>query len=158
MNITVRDAVPDDCSKVLCLIKELAEYEKAPNEVIINESILREYGFGKNKFFNLFVSEINHQVIGMALCYPKFSTWKGMSLFLEDIIVSEKFRGKGVGKKLFEHVIRYGKKNHYYRLEWQVLDWNIPAIHFYKKFNAEITSEWLNGRIILPDFIFPDNL
>lgn len=157
MNITVRDALPEDCSKVLCLIKELAEYEKAPNEVIINESTLRKYGFGKKKFFHLFVAEINHEVVGMALCYPKFSTWKGMSLYLEDIIVTEKFRRKGVGKKLFEHVIRYGKTNDYFRLEWQVLDWNTTAISFYQKFNAEISSEWLNGRIILTDFKFTEN-
>ncbi|MCX8080886.1 MAG: GNAT family N-acetyltransferase [Bacteroidia bacterium] len=152
----IRDAEPVDVEEILHLIRELALYEKAPHEVTITEQTLLEWGFGEKKFFHVFVAVLEEKVVGMALCYPKFSTWKGISLYLEDIIVTEKYRKSGIGSRLFEKVIDYGKKNGYYRLEWQVLDWNKPAIEFYKKYGAEISSEWLNGRIILPEFQFPD--
>lgn len=154
--VFIRGARPEDCSSVLALIRELAVYERAPDEVIIDEEQMRRYGFGEKKFFQIMVAESPGQSIcGMALCYPKFSTWKGMSLFLEDIVVSEKFRNQGIGSALFEEVIRYGKSKGYYRLEWQVLNWNEPAIRFYQKYGAEITDQWLNGRIILPEYSFP---
>lgn len=142
----VRKGTREDVPRVLELIKELATYEKAPNEVTITLYELLEDGFGTNPIYGLFVAELNNKVEGIALYYEKYSTWKGRCLFLEDIIVTEKLRGQGIGGKLFEAVIKVAKDRNAARMEWQVLDWNEPAINFYKKYDADLDGEWLNGK------------
>ena len=146
-NTTVRIGTKEDIPQVLSLIKELAEYEKAPHEVTVSLEELIEDGFGEHPIYGLFVAELEGRVIGIALYYEKYSTWKGRSLFLEDIIVTEKMRGTGIGSQLFEAVIGVAKAINSARMEWQVLDWNEPAIAFYKKYNANLDDEWLNGKL-----------
>jgi GNAT superfamily N-acetyltransferase len=143
----VRKGRPEDVPAVLALIKELAEYERAPQEVTNTEEALLLDGFGPEAIYGLFVAENERgQIGGMAIYYEKYSTWKGRCLFLEDIIVSEKHRRKGIGEALFREVIREAKSRHSGRLEWQVLEWNEPAIRFYEKLGAGIDPEWLNGK------------
>lgn len=143
----IRVGVKSDLPNILNLIKELAEYEKAPAEVEVTISEMENWGFGANKLFDFFVAEQNGAIVGLALYYYKYSTWKGKCLFLEDIIVTEKLRGKGIGKILFDKIVEVAKNEKVRRLEWQVLDWNEPAIKFYKKYNATLDSEWLNGKL-----------
>ena len=145
--IEIRVGVKSDLPNILNLIKELAEYEKAPAEVEVTISEMENWGFGSNKLFDFFVAEENGVIVGLALYYYKYSTWKGKCLFLEDIIVTEKLRGKGIGKILFDKIVEVAKKEKVRRLEWQVLDWNEPAIKFYKKYNATLDPEWLNGKL-----------
>lgn len=137
-----------DVPSLLSLIKELAIYEKAPLEVTVTLEQLIEDGFGTNKIFDFFVAELNSQIVGIALYYTKYSTWKGRCIFLEDIIVSEVHRGKGIGKLLFDEVAKIAKEQKVERLEWQVLEWNTPAIEFYKKYNANLDPEWINGKLV----------
>lgn len=144
----IRKGENTDIPSLLALIKELAHYEKAPLEVSVTIEQLIEDGFGPNKIFDFFVAELNNQVVGIALYYTKYSTWKGRCIFLEDIIVSEVHRGKGIGKLLFDEVAKIAKEQRVERLEWQVLEWNTPAIEFYKKYNATLDSEWLNGKLV----------
>lgn len=132
---------------VLGLIKELALYEKAPQEVTITLDELLEDGFCENPIYRLFVAEQENAIVGIALYYEKYSTWKGRSLYLEDIIVTESQRRKGIGHALFEAVIGVAKERNSARMEWQVLDWNEPAINFYKKYEANLDPEWLNGKL-----------
>lgn len=146
-NITIRVGEKKDLPNILNLIKELAEYEKAPAEVEVTISEMENWGFGPNKLFDFFVAEQNGVIVGLALYYYKYSTWKGKCLFLEDIIVTEKMRGAGIGKLLFDRIVEVAKKEKVRRLEWQVLDWNEPAIKFYKKYNATFDPEWLNGKL-----------
>ena len=129
------------------LIMELALYEKAPQEVTVTLDELVADGFGDNPIYGLFVAEQGNVIVGIALYYEKFSTWKGRSLFLEDIIVTESKRGNGIGHALFQSVIAVAKERNSARMEWQVLDWNEPAINFYKKYNANLDAEWLNGKL-----------
>ncbi len=131
------------------LIAELALFEKASEELIISKQTLIKYGFSDKPLFFSWVAESKGVVIGTAICYIRFSTWKGPVLYLEDLIVTKSMRGKGVGKLLFDACLDYAKHNHYSRIAWQVLDWNTSAIHFYKKYNAEFSGEWLNGSIDL---------
>lgn len=145
--IEIRVGVKQDLPNILNLIKELAEYEKAPDEVEVTISEMENWGFGANKLFDFFVAEQNGAIVGLALYYYKYSTWKGKCLFLEDIIVTEKLRGKGIGKILFDKIVEVAKNEKVRRLEWQVLDWNEPAIKFYKKYNAALDPEWLNGKL-----------
>lgn len=145
--IAVRAGEKKDVVAVLGLIKELALYEKAPQEVTITLEDLVTDGFGSNPIYGLFVAEKEDALVGMALYYEKYSTWKGRSLYLEDIVVTEKQRGQGIGQALFEAVIGVAKERNSARMEWQVLDWNKPAINFYKKYNANLDPEWLNGRL-----------
>lgn len=144
--IVIRNAVKEDCSALLSLITELAEYEKAVHEVEIQTSQLQVDGFGENPLFHVIVAVKDKTIIGMAFYYYKYSTWKGRCLFLEDLVVREAFRKEGVGGLLFEAVIEVAKSENVKRMEWQVLDWNDPAINFYKKYNAELDPEWINGR------------
>jgi GNAT superfamily N-acetyltransferase len=144
---TVRKGTKDDLPFALSLIKELALYEKAPQEVTVTLEELTADGFGANSIYGLFVAEKENAIVGIALFYEKYSTWKGRSLFLEDIIVTENERGNGIGHALFQAVIRVAKERNSARMEWQVLDWNEPAINFYKKYKANLDSEWLNGKL-----------
>ena len=146
MKILIRQAVSSDSAAILSLIKELAEYEKAPNEVTISLEELEIDGFGENSIYELLVAEQNNQIIGIALFYEKYSTWKGRCLYLEDLVVTKTKRGIGAGKALFEAVIAVAKEKQSGRMEWQVLDWNTPAIDFYKSYQAELDGTWFNGR------------
>jgi len=145
MNIIIRPAKINDCTRLLELIKELALYEKAPHEVTVDIEHFKESGFGKNPVWWAFVAEVNGNVEGFALYYIRYSTWKGQCLYLEDILVTEKMRGNGLGKLLFEKVIEETKARNFKRMVWQVLEWNEPAINFYKKYNATLDPEWMNG-------------
>ena len=145
----VRKGTKKDIPALLALITELAIYEKAPNEVVVTKEILLSDGFGKDKIFDFFVYETKNGILGIALYYTKYSTWKGKVLFLEDFVVKEAFRRKGVGKKLFEQTIKIAKDENMDGMFWQVLDWNTPAIEFYKKYDARFDSEWINVHINL---------
>jgi len=173
----IRKATREDCPGMLQLIRELAEYEKAPNEVTVDPKHFEESGFGANPVWWAFVVEEvegveevevssdvklpstslnlpqplsstpstpSTQIVAFALYYIRYSTWKGQTMYLEDIIVTESMRGKGIGRMLIEQLIQEAKEKGFKRITWQVLDWNEPAINFYKKFNAKFDSEWVN--------------
>ncbi|MEO5943097.1 MAG: GNAT family N-acetyltransferase [Ferruginibacter sp.] len=145
MEITIRKAVKEDCHKMMDLINELAVYEKAPEQVTVNFDHFVESGFGPDPVWQAFVAEIPEVgVVGFALYYIRYSTWKGQRLYLEDLLVTESLRGKGIGKLLFDRLIEEGKEKKYSGMVWQVLDWNEPAINFYKKYSADFDGGWLN--------------
>lgn len=152
MDIIIRKAEKKDCPRLLELIHELAVYEKAPHEVTVDLEHFEESGFGANPVWWAFVAASpnpskggEEEVHGFALYYIRYSTWKGQCIYLEDLLVTEKMRGKGLGKLLFEEVIEETKRRNFKRMVWQVLDWNEPAINFYKKYNATLDPEWMNG-------------
>ncbi len=147
MNIAIRKGTKTDLPAVLNLVKELAIYEKAPNEVTVTLSDMERDGFGENPIFSFFVAENDGNIVGIALYYIKYSTWKGKCVFLEDIIVTEAYRQYGIGKKLFDEVVKVAKAMNVKRLEWQVLEWNEPAIKFYKKLNSHFDEEWINCKL-----------
>lgn len=147
MTILVRKGLKSDLSAALDLIKELALYEKAPDEVIVTIEDMKRDGFGENPVFNFFVAEEDGKIVGISLYYLKYSTWKGKCIFLEDIIVTERYRKQGIGKKLFDEVVKVSKELNVQRLEWQVLDWNEPAIRFYQKINSNLNKEWINCKL-----------
>ncbi len=154
MEILIRKAVKEDCPRLLELIKELAVYEKAPDDVTVTPEHFTESGFGKNPVWWTFVAETpspsgegRGEVQGFALYYIRYSTWKGQAMYLEDILVTESMRGNKIGTLLFERLIEEAKEKKFNRIIWQVLDWNEPAINFYKKYNVEFDSEWLNCQI-----------
>ena len=142
MNVLVRDAVQNDMKQVLMLIKELAKFEKEPNAVILNVEQLVRDGFSENPKFKCFVAESNNEIIGMALGYPRYSTWKGVTMHLEDLVVTKSRRGNGIGSLLFSKFINYAHSLRVKRIEWAVLDWNVNAIEFYEKNGAKILSDW----------------
>jgi GNAT superfamily N-acetyltransferase len=141
----IRRAEKKDCKRLLELIQELADYEKAPQEVTVTLTHFEESGFGQNPLWWAFVAEEDHLIIGFALYYIRYSTWKGECLYLEDFLVTEQARGKGIGKLLFDRVIEECKEKGFKRMVWQVLEWNEPAINFYKKYNPTLDGEWVNG-------------
>lgn len=145
MNIELRMATAEDCPRLLELINELAIYEKAPHEVTVTLDEFVDAGFGDHPVWKSFVATVDDQVVGMALYYIRYSTWKGCRLYLEDFLVTESYRGKGVGKLLFDAVVEEAKAKNYNGMNWQVLEWNQPAINFYDKYQADYESEWLNG-------------
>lgn len=138
----IRKATSEDMGGVLRLIKELAVFEKEPDAVILTENDLIKEGFGTNPSFQCFVAEQDQEVVGMALVYERFSTWKGKTVHLEDLIVRENFRNKGIGKALFLQVMKYAKSKGVQRVEWVVLDWNTNAISFYEKAGASLLKDW----------------
>lgn len=142
MEIVIRNAVREDMSSVLQLIKELAEFEKEPNAVEVTRNELEDAGFGDQKQFDCFVAEVEKKIVGMALLYFRFSTWKGRTVHLEDLIVTEKMRGKGVGQALYRRVLKFALDQGVKRVNWVVLDWNKPAIEFYERSGATILSNW----------------
>lgn len=144
MSIIIRTAVKADCSRLLELIKELAVYEKAPDEVTVSLEEFENAGFGDNPVWKAFVAEENGIVQGFGLYYIRYSTWKGCRMYLEDLLVTEKMRGKGLGKMIFDRLIEEAKEKNFKGMTWQVLDWNDPAINFYEKYNAEFDSGWIN--------------
>jgi GNAT superfamily N-acetyltransferase len=144
MSIIIRTAVKADCSRLLELIKELAVYEKAPLEVTVNLEEFENAGFGENPVWKAFVAEENGIIQGFGLYYIRYSTWKGCRMYLEDLLVTEKMRGKGLGKMIFDRLIEEAKEKNFKGMTWQVLDWNDPAINFYEKYNADFDSGWIN--------------
>ncbi|KAA5545809.1 GNAT family N-acetyltransferase [Adhaeribacter rhizoryzae] len=144
MNIIIRRGVKADLPQVYGLIQELAEYERAPQEVTNTLADMEADGFGENPVFEFFVAEAEEKVVGICLYYMAYSTWKGKMLFLEDLIVTEAYRRYGLGKKLFDAFARRAQELGAKRLKWQVLEWNEPAITFYKKLNCNLDAEWIN--------------
>ncbi len=144
---TIRFAKPEDCKAILSLIHELAVYEKAGQEVEMDEATLLKDGFGDHPLFYVLVAEHENEIKGMSFYFIKYSTWKGKSIHLEDLIVAERHRGTGLGKLLFDATIKEAQKINAKRLDWQVLDWNEPAIDFYKKLGAEIDETWYSCRL-----------
>jgi ribosomal protein S18 acetylase RimI-like enzyme len=154
MSIQIRRAVKEDCARLLELVKELALYEKAPQEVTVTLEHFEESGFGKNPVWWAFVAVspnpskgVEQDILGFALYYIRYSTWKGQRMYLEDILVTEEARGKGIGKLLMDRLIEEANEKNYNGIVWQVLEWNEPAINFYKKYNASFDPEWMNCSI-----------
>lgn len=142
MDITIRKAKKEDMSRVHELIMELAIYEKLPQEVEINLSDLVNDGFGEKPLFHCFVAEINSTVEGMAIIYNRYSTWKGKTVHLEDLIVTKNMRNKGIGALLLDKVILFGKEMNVKRISWEVIDWNKKAIKFYERKGAKLINDW----------------
>lgn len=145
MDIQLRLAVKEDCPRLMELINELAVLEKLPEEVTVSMEEFLDAGFGKTPVWSAFVAENGTGIVGLALYYTRYSTWKGCRLYLEDFIVTESERGKGIGRLLFERVMQEAKDKNYKGMSWQVLDWNSPAIDFYNSYGAQIESGWLNA-------------
>ncbi len=142
MEYTIREAKPEDMEQVLSLIQELANFEKEPDAVEISTDDLVTNGFGAKKMFHCFVADTLDGIAGIALVYPRYSTWKGPAIHLEDLIVSEKMRGSGLGTALLDEVVKYGDSLGVKRICWEVLDWNEPAIEFYEKKGANVLRDW----------------
>ncbi len=148
MNIVIRRAIKEDCKRMLELITELAVYEKEPEAVTVSFDHFTESGFGKNPVWWAFVAEVDANVEGFALYYIRYSTWKGQRMYLEDLLVTERLRGAGIGKMLFDKLFEEAKEKKYSGIAWQVLDWNEPAINFYKKLgNVNFDNGWVNCAI-----------
>lgn len=166
MEVIVRRAGPDDVPRMLELVRELAIFEREPEAVTVTEDHMREAGFGEKPVWLGWVAEMRSDdqsitgsededaapfqgdtIVAMAICYERYSTWKGRCLYLEDIVVTQHARGKGVGEKLFKACAAYALEQGHHHMLWQVLDWNVDAIRFYKRFGAEISRDWLNGRL-----------
>lgn len=145
--IIIRKGRKEDLSDVLRLVYELADFEKAPDAVTNTIADMEVDGFGPHPVFEFYVAEVNQEIAGIALYYIKYSTWKGKGLYLDDLIVTEKLRGKGIGKKLLDAFMLEAQKADAKQVHWQVLDWNTPAIDFYKKVGASIEAEWLDCKM-----------
>ncbi|MBA4144931.1 MAG: GNAT family N-acetyltransferase [Azospira oryzae] len=146
-NITIRTGRKEDLARTLELIKELAEYERAAHEVTNTVAQMEMDGFGANPIFGFFVAEEQNRIIGLSLYYWRYSTWKGKRLYLEDIIVTESERGRGIGKLLFDRTMQHALDENCSGMLWQVLDWNEPAINFYKKYGSKMDGEWINASL-----------
>ena len=144
-SVIIRRAVREDCSRLMELIRELALFERAPEEVTVSLDHFEESGFGANPVWWGFVAEIDGVVVAFAIYYIRYSTWKGQRMYLEDIIVTQKLRGKGIGSLLFERLLEEVQEKNFNGIVWQVLDWNEPAFKFYKKYNATFDDNWVNG-------------
>jgi len=142
MNFKIRVAQKEDMINVIELIRELAIYENEPEAVEVTVQDLERDGYGEHPLFHCFVAEVDTAIVGMALVYPRYSTWKGKTIHLEDLIVKEQMRGTGLGSALFTEVIKYGNDHGVKRIEWAVLDWNEPAIKFYEKNGAHVMRDW----------------
>jgi GNAT superfamily N-acetyltransferase len=151
--IKLRKMTSQDVPAAFNLVVELAIYEKAPEQVTNTVEKMLEDGFGKKPIFEGFVAEENDKIVGIAIYYIRYSTWKGKCIYLEDIVVTESCRGKGIGKILFEAVMQATLDQNAALLTWQVLDWNEPAINFYRKYQANLDGEWINGKLLKDDII-----
>ena len=138
----IRKAQKSDAASILFLIQELAIFEKEPRAVIVTQAQIEKDGFGDHPLFECFVAEVTNQVVGMALYYPRYSTWKGPTFHLEDLIVTEPMRGNGIGTQLYNAFLKHAYNKGVKRVEWAVLDWNLPAIEFYQKSGATILDDW----------------
>jgi GNAT superfamily N-acetyltransferase len=148
-DIKIRRAVKEDCARLMELVNELAVFERAPDEVTVTLDHFIESGFGANPVWWAFVAEVDGVVQGFALYYIRYSTWKGQRMYLEDLLVTEQMRCKGLGKKLFDRLIEEAQEKKFVGMSWQVLEWNEPAIKFYKKYNTSFDDEWLNCMLAL---------
>lgn len=151
MNYTIRPAVEKDATTILQLIKELAIFEREPEAVIISEKNIIEAAFEKNPWVYIYVAQVNSEVVGMALYYFSFSTWKGRSLHLEDLIVKEEYRQHGIGKALFQKIISIAKTENVGRMSWEVLEWNEPAIKLYESVGTHFYKDWYLCRLFKED-------
>lgn len=147
MDLIVRKGIPADVPAVLGLIRELALYEKAPLEVSNTEEDMLRDGFGEHPVYRMLVAELNGNVVGMAIYFIKYSTWKGKGVYLDDIVVTEPMRGQGIGAKLFKAVMQDARDMDAKQMHWQVLDWNEPAIRFYQRYGCDFDSEWINCKL-----------
>jgi GNAT superfamily N-acetyltransferase len=145
--LSIRRGREADLPQVLALIQELAVYERAPHEVTNTLEDMQRDGFGPDPIFKFFVAEEEGKIQGIALYYTAYSTWKGRMLYLEDLVVTEELRGTGIGKRLFDAVVAEARHTGAHRMKWQVLEWNEPAIGFYKKIGANLDPEWHNGNL-----------
>jgi len=146
-NIHLRVGIKEDCERLLELVNELAIYEKAPQEVTVTLAEFIDAGFGKRPVWKAYVAEVDGLIVGFALYYVRFSTWKGCRMYLEDFIVTESMRGRGIGKLLFDQLITEARELGFAGMVWQVLDWNEPALNFYAKYNAALEAGWLNASL-----------
>jgi GNAT superfamily N-acetyltransferase len=140
--MNIRKGNPEDMESVLGLIQELAIFEKEPDAVVITVDDLVRDGFGEKPLFQVFVAEVENEIVGIALYYYRYSTWKGKTIHLEDLIVKDKMRGTGLGSALYAEIMKQGKRDNVRRVEWNVLDWNTPAVNFYKNSGARILEDW----------------
>ena len=151
MDAIIRKAHKDDCPSILALIKELAVFERQPDAVIIDENDILEQAFSDNPLIFIYVAEVKHQVVGMALYYFNFSTWKGRSIHLEDLIVQKEHRHQGIGKALMAKVIEIAEVENAGRMSWEVLEWNEPAIRFYESLGTTFYKDWHLCRLFRED-------
>lgn len=146
-NIEIRKGTKEDLPRLMELIQELALFEKAPDSITNTIKDMEADGFGSTPVFEFYVAITDKIIVGIALYFVKYSTWKGKGIYLDDLIITEKYRGKGIGKILFDKIIDEAKKINAKQLHWQVLDWNTPAIDFYKKYGADIDATWLDCKL-----------
>jgi GNAT superfamily N-acetyltransferase len=147
MQVELRVARIEDCPRLLELVHELAVFERAPDEVTVSLSEFEDAGFGPKPVWKAFVTEVDGAIVGFALYYVRYSTWKGRRIYLEDLIITESMRGKGLGKLLFDRIVQETKELNYSGMVWQVLDWNQPAIAFYQKYGAALDASWINASL-----------
>lgn len=147
--VTIRPAAPPDCPRMMELVRELAVYERAPEAVTVTPAHFHDSGFGANPVWWALVAEERGVILGFALYYIRYSTWKGQRMYLEDIIVTEAARGRGIGTMLMDGLVAEARRKGFSGIVWQVLEWNAPALNFYKKYNATLDGEWLNAAIEL---------
>ncbi|PIF61608.1 GNAT family N-acetyltransferase [Flavobacterium sp. 11] len=140
--MNIRKGKPEDMQAVLGLIQELADFEKEPDAVLVTVDDLVRDGFGAVPLFHVFVAEVDDEIVGIALWYYRYSTWKGKIIHLEDLVVKDKMRGTGLGYALYSEIIKQGKRDNVRRIDWHVLDWNAPAIEFYEKSGAKVLKDW----------------
>jgi GNAT superfamily N-acetyltransferase len=143
-SIAIRPGTEADVPAAFTLIQELALFERAPHEVSNTIEAMLQDGFGPNPVYGFLVAELDGEIVGLSLYYYRYSTWKGKRLYLEDLIVTEKHRKKGIGKLLFDATVDYARQMNCNGMSWQVLDWNTPAIEFYKQYGAHLDGEWIN--------------
>lgn len=147
MDLVIRRAEVRDVPRMLELVRELAVFERAPDEVTVTLEHMREAGFGPDPVWTGWVAEVDGAILGMAVCYERYSTWKGRRLYLEDIIVTEAARGQRIGEALFRACVAFAVENDHDGMTWQVLDWNTDAVRFYERLGAAIAKEWWNGSL-----------
>lgn len=147
MTTTIRPGTQDDLPQVLTLIQELAEFEREPDAVETTVESMQRDGFGEDAVFEFFVAEDQSKIVGLALYFYSYSTWKGKCIYLEDLIVTQSYRGKGLGRRLLDRIVEKAKEENAKRVVWQVLDWNTPAIEFYKSLGADLLTEWITCRL-----------
>jgi len=142
--LTIRPATKADCPRMMELVNELAVFERAPQEVTVTMEHFIESGFGDNPVWWAWVAEADGHIVGLALYYIRYSTWKGQKMYLEDILVTEAWRRKGIGTLLMEALVEDAKQKGFKGITWQVLDWNESAIKFYERYNVKMDPEWVN--------------
>lgn len=140
--MNIRRGKSEDMEGVLALIQELADFENEPQAVLVTVDDLIRDGFGENPLFHVFVAEVEKEIVGIALYYYRYSTWKGKIIHLEDLVVKDKMRGTGLGYALYSEIIKQGKRDNVRRIDWHVLDWNTGAIDFYEKTGAKVLKNW----------------